>query len=962
MRHGRLLLAALATILSACSLQSIDQKQTLADQEALVGMVSLWPDTAVPATIATGDSLAIELGLKFESSAPGAVAGVRFYKAPTNTGTHLGSLWTASGTLLASVTFANETASGWQNALFSTPVTVQPGTVYVVSYFAPNGQYAGENGYFASAGRSAGPLYALRDGESGGNGVYLRSSTGGFPTSSYQANNYGVDLLFVPNTGNGLTGEYFDDQALTDLKLTRLDRQVNFDWGRGSPDPSIAVDTFSARWTGQVLAPVSGTVLFTVNADDGARLWIGNQLLIDWGKRRVPTAPLSLVAGRRYDLKLEYFQSTRNARVNLAWTLPGQAMVTIPSSNLFPSAASTCAPSCSGKQCGSDGCGGACGACASGSTCSSAGLCLASCTPSCSGKQCGSDGCGGTCGACASGQSCSSAGLCQASCVPSCSGKQCGSDGCGGTCGSCALGQSCTSAGLCLASCAPSCSGKQCGSDGCGGTCGSCASGSTCTSAGLCQASCAPSCSGKQCGPDGCGGTCGSCASGSTCSSVGQCTASPSGPQYYVATTGNDANPGTLAQPWRTIQKAMNSAVAGDTVNIRGGTYQERLTLNVSGVAGKAIVFQPYGWTGPGTGEAVVLDYKYLGTVTDGVPFLMISSRSYVRIQGLTFQNYSCTGPMQQGLRIDGSSSFVEVKDGKFLNNKNTYPTIDGTSAFLHLYIWSPAHDITISGNELGNINTNMSEAMTVAGASGVILEGNYFHDTDATAIDIHGGASGVTVRGNILEYIGKRRDGTVWYNNPTNAIYVDGGTNTVIERNEVRDSEWAFSILSEPGQPAAHDIVVRNNLAYRNYAGLFAGTWYSSTDGSTIYNVQFLNNTLYGNSNGMVIRPYTSSSVVWKNNIVANTTAPVVNSLGWPVGLMDYNLYFGGGAAGPDVHKVTADPLFTNASTGDFSLRSGSAAVDAGDSPLTNLGSTDFAGNPRIVGTRVDVGAYERQ
>ena len=112
----------------------------------------------------------------------------------------------------------------------------------------------------------------------------------------------------------------------------------------------------------------------------------------------------------------------------------------------------TCTPTCVGKQCGGDGCGGSCGTCASGQVCSANGTCQTSCTPSCSGKQCGSDGCGGTCGTCASGQVCDANGTCQASCTPSCSGKQCGSDGCGGTCGTCAAGTTCNGSGQCVGS------------------------------------------------------------------------------------------------------------------------------------------------------------------------------------------------------------------------------------------------------------------------------------------------------------------------------------------------------------------------------------------------------------------------------------------------------------------------------------------------------------------------------
>ena len=78
--------------------------------------------------------------------------------------------------------------------------------------------------------------------------------------------------------------------------------------------------------------------------------------------------------------------------------------------------------------------------------------CSGACTPSCSGKQCGNDGCGGSCGTCGSGQSCNTSGQCQSVCVPQCSGKQCGSDGCGGSCGTCGSGQTCSATNQCVTS------------------------------------------------------------------------------------------------------------------------------------------------------------------------------------------------------------------------------------------------------------------------------------------------------------------------------------------------------------------------------------------------------------------------------------------------------------------------------------------------------------------------------
>ena len=86
--------------------------------------------------------------MKFQSSVSGWVAGVRFYKGAGNDGTHTGSLWTASGTLLATGTFTNETASGWQSMLFANPVQISANTTYVVSYYDPDGYYAFDEDLF----------------------------------------------------------------------------------------------------------------------------------------------------------------------------------------------------------------------------------------------------------------------------------------------------------------------------------------------------------------------------------------------------------------------------------------------------------------------------------------------------------------------------------------------------------------------------------------------------------------------------------------------------------------------------------------------------------------------------------------------------------------------------------------------------------------------------------------------
>jgi hypothetical protein len=159
---------------------------------------SIFPPSTVPGNPAENDSSAVELGVKFQSAVDGFVTGIRFYKGNGNSGTHVGTLWSDDGDELASVTFTNETATGWQQAIFDSPVPVVAGTTYVASYHAPNGRYAvdeGDEGGFDSAVTN-GPLTALASGSSGGNGVYAYGN-GGFPTNTYAESNYYVDVVFT---------------------------------------------------------------------------------------------------------------------------------------------------------------------------------------------------------------------------------------------------------------------------------------------------------------------------------------------------------------------------------------------------------------------------------------------------------------------------------------------------------------------------------------------------------------------------------------------------------------------------------------------------------------------------------------------------------------------------------------------------------------------------------------------
>jgi hypothetical protein len=145
--------------------------------------------------VTANDPNAVNLGVKYQASTNGTITGIRFYKGPQNTGTHIGALWSASGTLLRSATFAGETASGWQQVNFSSPVSITANTTYIASYHTNKGEYSYDANYFANS-YTNGPLAAPSSASSGGNGVYRYGTSNLFPNQTYNANNYWVDVVF----------------------------------------------------------------------------------------------------------------------------------------------------------------------------------------------------------------------------------------------------------------------------------------------------------------------------------------------------------------------------------------------------------------------------------------------------------------------------------------------------------------------------------------------------------------------------------------------------------------------------------------------------------------------------------------------------------------------------------------------------------------------------------------------
>jgi hypothetical protein len=280
-------------------------------------------DFTKPTTADSGDRNAAELGMKFTADFPGTVTGIRFYKGSANVGTHTGSLWTSDGQRLAQATFTGETDSGWQSATFANPVSITPGTTYIASYFAPKGHYSVTSNGFASAVINT-PLRSIANSTSP-NGVYAYLGSSTFPTSTFGASNYGVDVLFDPAPAPG---------KVTGVTATAGRQSANVSWSApssGGPATSYEVTPYigtnaqpSVTVTGSPAAPTNATVpgltagtayTFTVQASNpsGKGPVSDPSAAVTPAGAAAPSAPTAVNAD----------PDTKSA--NVSWTAPADA-------------------------------------------------------------------------------------------------------------------------------------------------------------------------------------------------------------------------------------------------------------------------------------------------------------------------------------------------------------------------------------------------------------------------------------------------------------------------------------------------------------------------------------------------------------------------------------------------------------------------------------------------------------
>jgi hypothetical protein len=189
----------------------------------------IFPNSTFPViTNQQDNTTGIVVGTRFRASVDGTISAMRFYKGAGNTGTHIGQLWTTSGTLLGEATYTNETTFGWQQVSLPAPVPITAGTDYIVSYFSSDGFYAVSNNFFVNSVVN-GPLTSPADANGASNGVYKYSTVPDFPDQTFNRQNYFVDVIFNVASGSGSLPVSFRE-----FRLSSLQNNVTLYWTTAS--------------------------------------------------------------------------------------------------------------------------------------------------------------------------------------------------------------------------------------------------------------------------------------------------------------------------------------------------------------------------------------------------------------------------------------------------------------------------------------------------------------------------------------------------------------------------------------------------------------------------------------------------------------------------------------------------------------------------------------------------------
>jgi len=467
---------------------------------------------------------------------------------------------------------------------------------------------------------------------------------------------------------------------------------------------------------------------------------------------------------------------------------------------------------------------------------------------------------------------------------------------------------------------------------------------------------------------------------------------------YFVDDlSGNDLNNGTsLATAWKTIQNACNTATPNSVVQIKAGTYNENIVVNISGTPGNFITLKNY------LNDVVLID----GTGTSGTTMLSITDKSFLNFQNLTIQNLTVNDA--QGILIEttGNNSSTElsfknitIKNINWTSNPLTIPASNNNAQSFIAYGGDGGiTNITIDSCKVFNNILGFSEAITLDGnVDGFTIKNCEIHDNTNIGIDIAGNylvssnpttdhaRNGVLVNNTCYKNVSLAATSA--------GIYVDGGQNVLIEKNKCYENGNGIEIGCEENG-TTNTIMVKNNLIYNNQeVGIYVGGYTTSTSGQVLdciirNNTLFKNNSLNNGTGEMNISK--ASNCVFENNIFYTNNQDVLFSVDaispQTNNVFNYNCWF---TPANDPNNITVNwrtstySTFADYQTGisdeansiynnpdlvnpvlpapDLHLLTASPCIHAGNpGTVITTGELDYYGNTRLIGSNIDIGASE--
>lgn len=404
------------------------------------------------------------------------------------------------------------------------------------------------------------------------------------------------------------------------------------------------------------------------------------------------------------------------------------------------------------------------------------------------------------------------------------------------------------------------------------------------------------------------------------------------GATYYVTTSGRDANAGTEAQPWRTIQKAAVTLIAGDTVYVKTGTYNEKVFPKNSGIPGNYITYAAY------PGDTVTLDGT--GITPDWHDALFtIEGKRYIKISGFRIIN---------SLSPYGSEG-VYLKEGTHQDHimieKNYFYNIYGPAVCAY-----SCDNLIIDNNEITEVNVDQSsgEAVSVYDIHTFEFKNNHIHHTYKEAIDVQASSNGKIYNNHI-------------HNVSRIGIYLDAwdGPDHDIDicQNVVHDNgDNGISMAIEQKGGSLKNISIYNNIVYNNRSsGIGISSYFFPTPRE---NIRIINNVCYNNGHdGIYVGDVLVENSVIRNNVCSENQGYQIASDSPSMLTIEHNLINGSSQIYGD-NAIIRDPKFVNPSKANFHLQEDSPAIGSGSS--IDAPSDDFDGNPRPQGAGYDIGAFE--